>query len=194
MAELVRSGRTPKVRARDFEPSTQVIRNWVRQPDLAEERGKDGLTSSDEAEPTRCIVSSRGVDRPPSPSASAASKRMSSPPWGRSVTASTTPSVRASSPPASASSSIAGPSRPDVRPPSPSSTASRAGTTPGASTPPPATSPRTAMKGETSIHRPTTQVLTCILNRGNSNTWGGAPGVGAAFSLLYSSASGFRNL
>ena len=32
--ELVRGGRTPEELAREFEPSAQAIRNWVRQADL----------------------------------------------------------------------------------------------------------------------------------------------------------------
>ncbi len=50
MVELVRSGRTPEELAREFEPSPQAIRNWVRQADLDEGRRKDGLTSSEKAE------------------------------------------------------------------------------------------------------------------------------------------------
>lgn len=42
MVELVRSGRSV---AREFEPSGQTIRNWVRQADLDEGRGSDGLTT-----------------------------------------------------------------------------------------------------------------------------------------------------
>ena len=30
MVELVRSGRSPEELAREFEPSSQAIRNWVR--------------------------------------------------------------------------------------------------------------------------------------------------------------------
>ena len=33
MIELVRSGRSPESLAREFEPSAQCIRNWVRQAD-----------------------------------------------------------------------------------------------------------------------------------------------------------------
>ena len=50
MVELVRSGRTPEELAREFEPSAQAIRNWVRQADLDEGRRKDGLTSPEKAE------------------------------------------------------------------------------------------------------------------------------------------------
>ncbi len=43
--ELVRSGRSPGSLAREFEPTEQTIRNWVRQADLDEGRRKDGLTT-----------------------------------------------------------------------------------------------------------------------------------------------------
>ncbi len=45
MIELVRTGRSPGSLAREFEPSEQTIRNWVRQADLAEGRRSDGLTT-----------------------------------------------------------------------------------------------------------------------------------------------------
>ncbi len=32
MVELVRAGRTPESLAREFEPTAESIRNWVRQP------------------------------------------------------------------------------------------------------------------------------------------------------------------
>ena len=45
MVELVRSGRTPESLGREFEPSAESIRNWVRQADLDEGRRDDGLGS-----------------------------------------------------------------------------------------------------------------------------------------------------
>ena len=36
MVELVRSGRSVRSLAREFEPSEQTIRNWVRRADLDE--------------------------------------------------------------------------------------------------------------------------------------------------------------
>ena len=45
MVELVRSGRSPGSLAREFEPSEQTIRNWVKQADLDEGRRSDGLTT-----------------------------------------------------------------------------------------------------------------------------------------------------
>jgi transposase len=53
MVELVRSGRTPEALAREFEPSAQSIRHWVRQADLDEGRRSDGLTTEDREELVR---------------------------------------------------------------------------------------------------------------------------------------------
>lgn len=50
MVELVRVGRTPGELAREFEPSSQSIRNWVRQADLDEGRRQDGATSHERDE------------------------------------------------------------------------------------------------------------------------------------------------
>jgi len=53
MVELVRSGRSPKALSREFEPSEQTIRNWVKQADLDEGRGGDGLTTQERNEVRR---------------------------------------------------------------------------------------------------------------------------------------------
>ena len=45
IVELVRTGRSPGSLAREFEPSEQTIRNWVKQADLDEGRRSDGLTT-----------------------------------------------------------------------------------------------------------------------------------------------------
>jgi len=45
MVDLVRAGRTPEELSREFEPSAQAIRNWVRQSDLDAGRRDDGLKS-----------------------------------------------------------------------------------------------------------------------------------------------------
>ena len=45
IVELVRAGRSPGSLAREFEPSEQTIRNWVKQADLDEGRRRDGLTT-----------------------------------------------------------------------------------------------------------------------------------------------------
>lgn len=50
MVELVRAGRTPESLAREFEPTAESIRNWVRQADRDEGRRDDGLTSSEREE------------------------------------------------------------------------------------------------------------------------------------------------
>jgi hypothetical protein len=43
--ELVRSGRSPESLAKEFEPSTQAIRRWVKQADLDEGKRQDGPTT-----------------------------------------------------------------------------------------------------------------------------------------------------
>ena len=45
MVGLVRAGRSPESLGREFEPSAQTIRNWVRQVDLDEGLRSDGLTT-----------------------------------------------------------------------------------------------------------------------------------------------------
>jgi len=50
MIELVRSGRSPEDLARQFEPTAQAIRNWVKQADLDDGRRGDGLTSAERDE------------------------------------------------------------------------------------------------------------------------------------------------
>ena len=45
IVELVRAGRSPGSLAREFEPSEQTIRNWVKQADLDEGLQSDGLTT-----------------------------------------------------------------------------------------------------------------------------------------------------
>ena len=50
MVELVRAGRSPQQLAKEFEPSAQAIRNWVKQADLDQGRREDGLTSTDKDE------------------------------------------------------------------------------------------------------------------------------------------------
>jgi len=53
MVELVRAGRTAQELSREFEPTAQSIRNWVKQADLDEGRREDGLTSSEREEMRR---------------------------------------------------------------------------------------------------------------------------------------------
>jgi transposase len=53
MVDLVRSGRTPEELSREFEPSADSIRLWVRQSDLDEGRRDDGLMSTEREELNR---------------------------------------------------------------------------------------------------------------------------------------------
>jgi transposase len=48
--ELVRTGRSPESLAKEFEPSAQCIRNWVRQADRDAGRRRDGLTTEERTE------------------------------------------------------------------------------------------------------------------------------------------------
>ena len=50
IVELVRAGRSPESVAREFEPTAQCIRNWVRQADRDEGRRRDGLTTDERTE------------------------------------------------------------------------------------------------------------------------------------------------
>lgn len=50
MVELVRLGRTAEELGREFEPSAESIRNWVRQTDLDEGLREDGLTTTEREE------------------------------------------------------------------------------------------------------------------------------------------------
>ncbi len=50
MVDLVRSGRAPEELAKEFEPSAESIRNWVKQADQDEGLRQDGLTTDEKAE------------------------------------------------------------------------------------------------------------------------------------------------
>jgi transposase len=50
IVELVRKGRTPEEVARQFEPSAQAIRNWVKQAALDAGLRSDGLTTEEREE------------------------------------------------------------------------------------------------------------------------------------------------
>jgi transposase len=50
MVELVRAGRGPEDLAKEFEPSAQAIRNWVKQADADEGKRTDVLTSAEREE------------------------------------------------------------------------------------------------------------------------------------------------
>jgi transposase len=47
MVELVRSGKSHRGAAQEFEPIAQSIRNWVAQADRDEGRRSDGLTTAE---------------------------------------------------------------------------------------------------------------------------------------------------
>lgn len=50
IVELVKAGRSIAELAREFEPSEQTIRNWVKQSELDVGARSDGLTSSEKEE------------------------------------------------------------------------------------------------------------------------------------------------
>jgi transposase len=50
MVELVRAGRSPWELAREFEPSAETIRQWVRQADRDEGLRADGATTDEKEE------------------------------------------------------------------------------------------------------------------------------------------------
>lgn len=50
LVELVRVGRSPEELSREFEPSAQTIRNWVKQSDLDQGVRSDGLTRDEREE------------------------------------------------------------------------------------------------------------------------------------------------
>ena len=50
IVELVHAGRRPKELAREFEPSEQTIRNWIKRADLESGRRTDGLTTEERGE------------------------------------------------------------------------------------------------------------------------------------------------
>jgi transposase len=53
LIELARAGRTPEELGRQFKPSAQTIRNWLKQADRDEGRRADGLTTEDREEVRR---------------------------------------------------------------------------------------------------------------------------------------------
>ena len=50
LVDLVRAGRTSESLGQEFEPTSQAIRNWVRQADRDDGRRADGLTTVERAE------------------------------------------------------------------------------------------------------------------------------------------------
>ena len=53
LVALVASGRSPESLAEEYEPSSQAIRNWVRQAERDGGQREDGLRSEEKAELTR---------------------------------------------------------------------------------------------------------------------------------------------
>ena len=53
MLELLRAGRTPEELAKDYEPSSQTIRNWQKQAALDRGERHDGPTTDEQAELAR---------------------------------------------------------------------------------------------------------------------------------------------
>ena len=51
--ELVRIGRSPDELAKEFEPTAQTIRNWIKQTELDKGQRQDGLSPDDKAELAR---------------------------------------------------------------------------------------------------------------------------------------------
>lgn len=50
LVDLARSGRSVDSLAREFEPTAQTIRSWVKQADIDEGRREDGLTTVEREE------------------------------------------------------------------------------------------------------------------------------------------------
>jgi len=53
LVRLVGEGRSPESLAKEFEPTSQAIRKWVRQAELDEGKRTDGLTSKEREELSR---------------------------------------------------------------------------------------------------------------------------------------------
>lgn len=53
LVRLVRAGREPEELAREFEPSAQAIRNWVKQSELDDGTRTDGLKTEEREELAR---------------------------------------------------------------------------------------------------------------------------------------------
>ena len=51
--ELARAGRSAEELSKEFEPSAQCIRNWIRQEERDRGQRQDGLTSEEKAELVR---------------------------------------------------------------------------------------------------------------------------------------------
>ena len=61
--ELARSGRSIAELAREFEPSEQTIRNWIRQADINASHRHDGLSSEEKQELSRLRKENRRLQQ-----------------------------------------------------------------------------------------------------------------------------------
>jgi transposase len=61
LVELARAGRSVTELAREFEPSVETIRQWVKQAELDEGQRSDGLTTSEREELNRLRRENRVV-------------------------------------------------------------------------------------------------------------------------------------
>src|SRR5690625_6258924 len=61
--ELARSGRSIVELAREFEPSEQTIRNWIRQADINAGHRHDGLSSDEKQELSRLRKENRRLQQ-----------------------------------------------------------------------------------------------------------------------------------
>ena len=61
IVELFRQGRSAEALARQFEPSAQAIRNWVKQADRDEGKRPEGLTSLEQEELRRLRRENRAL-------------------------------------------------------------------------------------------------------------------------------------
>src|SRR5512134_3977881 len=114
--ELAQAGRSAEELAKEFEPSAQCIRNWIKQAEVDRGQRRDGLTSEERAELVRlrrenkqlklereilakAAIPIMAASTPPLPLVAAAAKPASVPRWPRSAIASTMLFAKASSHP-----------------------------------------------------------------------------------------------
>lgn len=63
IVELAQAGRSVTELAKEFEPSGETIRNWIKQADLDEGNRTDGLTSTERDELTRLRKENRRLQQ-----------------------------------------------------------------------------------------------------------------------------------
>lgn len=79
IVELVRAGRSPQQLAKEFEPSAQAIRNWVKQADLDQGLRDDGLATTERDELLLRLANSATVKAPVAGPGSLSKDRKDSP-------------------------------------------------------------------------------------------------------------------